>query len=120
MDDDESIRKLAASLLEALGYEVHVAGDGAEALAVYRQARESGFPFDVVVADLTVPGGMGGREMVEKLLKLGPAAKVIVSSGYAHDPILVNYRQYGFQGVLAKPYRVGDMQEALSRLLSSR
>ena len=83
---------------------------------MYKKARESGQPFDVVIMDLTIPGGMGGKEAIKKLLEIDPYAKVIVSSGYATDPIMSDYKKYGFSAVVTKPYSVEQLEKILHRL----
>jgi PAS domain S-box-containing protein len=113
MDDDEIIRKMLSNMLHLIGYEAEVTGDGAEALASYARAHEAGEPFDAVIMDLTIPGGMGGKEAVKKLLEINPDARVIVSSGYATDPIMSEYKKYGFSAVITKPYSVGQLEEIL-------
>ena len=110
MDDEESIRKLLCANLTLDGYEVELTTDGAEAIEQYTKARESGKPFDAVIMDLTIPGGMGGKETIKKLLEIDPDAKVIVSSGYATDPIIADYRKYGFSAVLPKPYNIDEIK----------
>ena len=119
MDDEESVRKVAGEILKTLGYEVEHAGDGREALAIYRKAKESAVPFDAVIMDLTIPGGMGGREAVGELLRIDPGAKVIVSSGYSQDPVMANFRDYGFAGVISKPYRVSELGKKLHEVLTT-
>lgn len=104
MDDEESLRKVAGRVLERLGYEVGVAGDGVEAIALFRTALESEKPYDLVILDLTIPGGMGGKECIGKLREIDPGVKAIVSSGYSNDPVMSNFREYGFQGVVPKPF----------------
>ncbi len=117
MDDEEMVCAIAAEILRELGYEVSTARDGREALALYHAARENGIRFDLVIMDLTIPGGMGGREAVKKLLEADPGARAIVSSGYSNDPIMSEFRDYGFRGVITKPYRVGDLSTAVHRAL---
>jgi CheY-like chemotaxis protein len=117
MDDEEELRLIAVELFGALGWEVEAAADGAEALVLYKKAMEEGGRFDLVVTDLTVPGGMGGKEAAARLLELDPTAKLIVSSGYSNDPVMAEWRRYGFAGVLAKPYSVGDIREIAHRVL---
>ena len=115
MDDEEIVRDVASRMIKHIGYEVKVAKDGAEAIALYEQAQESQFPFNVVILDLTVPGGMGGKEAIEKLIELDPQAKVIVSSGYSTDPVMSNFREYGFSSVVSKPYKIEELREALHK-----
>ena len=113
MDDEEMLRTLAAHILIELGHEAEVVKDGDEALAVYSKAMEAGSPFDGVIMDLTIPGGMGGKEAVAKLLELDPGAKVIVASGYSNDPVMANYKAHGFVAMLVKPFRVADLEKAV-------
>jgi PAS domain S-box-containing protein len=117
MDDEESVRQIAGKIVRALGYEAAFARDGREAIECWRRASATGQPFDVAIMDLTVPGGMGGREAMRELLALDPEAKAVVSSGYCRDPVMANFRDYGFRDVLAKPYSVLDVSRALSALL---
>jgi CheY-like chemotaxis protein len=104
MDDEASLRKMVGRVLEKLGYEPEFAEDGAEAIDKYKGAIESGKPYDAVILDLTIPGGMGGKEAIEKLLEIDPAVKAIVSSGYSDDPVLANFEEYGFKGMMPKPF----------------
>lgn len=117
MDDEETIRDLAFELLTSSGFEVCLAKDGTEALAIYRQAIEASRTFDAVIMDLTIPGGMGGKETVRHLLAIDPGATVIVSSGYFNDPIMSDYASFGFKGVLPKPYDVNQLTAVLERSL---
>jgi PAS domain S-box-containing protein len=117
MDDEKIIRDLAVQMLGKIGYEVSVAIDGDQAIEMYRQAQKTGKPFDIVIMDLTVPGGMGGKEAIRKLKKLDPNIKALVSSGYSNDPIMSNFRDYGFEGVVKKPYRIQDMSNALQSVI---
>ena len=118
MDDEEVIRRMAVLMLRRLGFEVECAVDGAEAVAKFRAARAEGKPFALVIMDLTVPGGMGGRDAIMLLKAIDPNVKAIVSSGYSSDPVLANYRAHGFCGVVAKPYRLDDFIQALRDGLS--
>ncbi|MHB8104106.1 MAG: PAS domain S-box protein [Dehalococcoidales bacterium] len=120
MDDDEIIRKMLKNMLNLAGYIVELAAEGSEALEKYKQAQKEADPFNVVIMDLTIPGGMGGKEAVQKLLEIDPQAKVIVSSGYANDPIMSEFKKYGFKAVIAKPYSVKQLQESLSSLLTKK
>ena len=117
MDDDASVRSIAQGVLEQLGYAVEVAANGAEALGLYQKRKEEGTPFCAAILDLTIHGGMGGKETVRKLLEIDPGVKAIVSSGYSNDPVMANYRDYGFAAVLCKPYRLQEMGRVLSDLL---
>ena len=113
MDDEESIRALAASILEYLGYEVAACDNGEEAVRLYREAGESGRPFLAAIMDLTVPAGMGGKEAARLILAYDPAARLIVSSGYSNDPVMAHYADSGFCGAVVKPYRAAEIQLAL-------
>ena len=119
MDDEFLIQDVAAEMLEALGYEVLTVSEGGEAIKRYEKARREGRPFDVVIMDMTVPGGMGGLEAARRLLELDPEAQVIVSSGYSTDPVITAYEKYGFAGKLIKPYRINDLKEELSRVMAN-
>jgi CheY-like chemotaxis protein len=113
MDDEEIVTRTAKRMLQKLGYEVEVAGDGAEAVVLYRQACEQGRPFAAVILDLIVPGGMGGCQTVERLLDLDPGVRAIVSSGYSTDPVMSGFLEYGFVAMIDKPYRLEELQSAL-------
>jgi len=117
MDDEEMVRDTAHAILTEIGYEVTVAGDGAEAVDLYREAATSGEPYDAVVMDLTVPGGTGGQACIDELRKIDPNVRALVSSGYASDSVLSRYKDHGFCGVVAKPYRASELGEALARCL---
>jgi PAS domain S-box-containing protein len=120
MDDEEAVRKVAGKMLKSLGYEVEFAEEGGQAIELYKEARESGKPFDLVILDLTVPGGMGGKETIKKLLEIDPKVKAIVSSGYSNDPIMADFKKYGFRGVIAKPYKVRELSEELHRVMMGK
>ena len=120
MDDEEMIREMISNMLSAAGYEVELTSDGAEAVEQYTKAKEAGQPFDAVILDLTIPGGMGGKESIKKLLEIDPDAKVIVSSGYATDPIMADYEKYGFSAVVTKPYSVAQIEKTLHNLLRKK
>lgn len=113
MDDDEAIRSLVADLLSMMGYEIAVARDGTECIALYEAALAEGAPYSVVILDLTVPGGMGGEEAIKRLLEIDPSVTAIVSSGYSDAPIMSEYRRYGFRGVISKPYDVNELLAVL-------
>ena len=118
MDDEEPIRIVTKALLDRLGLEATLTADGGEAVREYAAARISGRPYDLVVVDLTVPGGMGGAEAMREILKLDPAARGIVSSGYSSDPVMANFRAHGFRGSVPKPYRIADFARTLREVLN--
>jgi PAS domain S-box-containing protein len=118
MDDEEIIREMLGKMLPLAGYEVDLTSDGAEVIERYAEAMKGGKPFSAVIMDLTIPGGMGGKEAIKKLLKIDPDAKVIVSSGYATDPIMSEYKEYGFSAVVTKPYSVAEIEKTLNNILS--
>lgn len=118
MDDEDTIRSVVGEMLTLSGYQVVSAQDGSEAIAVYKSAFENGQPFDVVIMDLTIPGGMGGQEALAHLLAIDPEIKAIVSSGYANDPIIADYQKYGFAGVVIKPYKFDELSEILAKVLA--
>jgi PAS domain S-box-containing protein len=118
MDDEEIIRKMAIQMLRALGFEVDCAVEGKEAVEIYRAAHARGEPHVLVIMDLTVPGGYGGREAIAELRAIDPHVRAIVSSGYSSDPVLANYRAHGFCGVLAKPYQLEDFLNAIREALA--
>lgn len=117
MDDEKMIRNLAGNILLRLGYEPSFAHHGEEAIDLYREAQSEGRPFDAVILDLTVKGGLGGKETIQKLAAIDPAVRGIVSSGYANDPGVTNFRDYGFCAVVAKPYRIKEISDQLDRIL---
>ena len=117
MDDEQMIRELAGEILWHLGYEVEFARNGDEAVALYQKSMNSAKPFDAVILDLTVRGGMGGKETIQQLIGIDPDVKGIVSSGYSDDPGMTNYKKYGFSGVVAKPYTLEELGEKLNRVL---
>jgi CheY-like chemotaxis protein len=104
-------------MLHKLGYEVQCVPDGAETIKHYQQGIDSGRPFDVIIMDLTIPGGMGGKETIEKLLKIDSYAIAVVSSGYSNDPIMSKYKKYGFSGVVTKPYRIEELSWVIRDVL---
>ncbi|MEW5804297.1 MAG: response regulator [bacterium] len=113
MEDEEMLRRYLYSLLSSLGYEVVCIGNGDEAIKSYQDALKAGHPFDAVIMDLTIPGGMGGDVAIQKLIEIDPGTKAIVSSGYSTDPIMTDFRQHGFKGCIPKPYDI----QTLSRVL---
>jgi len=117
IDDEQAVRRSAGKILNRLGYEVKLAEDGAEGIRVYEKAIEEERPFDVVIMDLTIPGGLGGQNTMEKLKRIDPGAKVIASSGYSDDPVLSKFQDFGFSEALAKPYKADDLVEVIYRML---
>ena len=103
-------------MLKRLGYESETVKDGIEAIEAYKKQRDSGEPFDVVILDLTIKGGMGGVQTIQELQKIDPNIKAIVSSGYCIDPVMEDFEAYGFRGVVPKPYLKEDLKKALKKL----
>ena len=120
MDDDEIVRETAGVMLDLLGYSVDFAADGKTALEMYQKAGASKAPYDVVVMDLTIPGGKGGKEAIRDLLEIDPAAKAVVSSGYSNDAVMANYGGYGFSGIIIKPYTMDELSEELQRIMEHK
>jgi CheY-like chemotaxis protein len=117
MDDDPAVRSAAVSILEHAGFEVTCVAEGAGALDAYRVSLGAGRPFDVVILDLTVPGGMGGRETLGRLLELDAGVRVLVSSGYSEDSIMTGAAERGVCGVLPKPYRAAELCDGVLRAM---
>lgn len=117
MDDEEVVLKACRRMLAALGYECELAGDGEEALAAYVAAAAAGRPFDAVIMDLTIQGGMGGKEAVAELRKKHPGARVIASSGYAAGTPVSEYAALGFDDLLAKPYNYEELAALLKKVI---
>ena len=120
MDDDESIRHATLKILAAVGCDTVTAPNGQEAVALYLDARKKGSPFDVVILDLTVSGGMGGAETLTQLKRVDPSISAIVSSGYSNDPIMASHLSFGFAAVLGKPYEPAQVREVVGRVIASR
>lgn len=118
MDDEAMVREVLGMMLLTLGYEAKFAKDGVEAIELFSQAQGSADPFAAVILDLTVPGGMGGKEAMDRFLEIDPQVKAIVSSGYFDDPIMADFQKCGFAGVIAKPYRVAELGKVLNKVLT--
>jgi len=116
MDDDTLILNFATQLLEHLGYGVTSCSNGKDAVALYRAALKTAAPFLSVIMDLTIPGGMGGKEAAQQILASDPAARLIVSSGYSSDPVMSDFLQHGFCAALPKPYRISDLAQTLIKV----
>ncbi len=119
MDDDDMLRDAAGRILAGFGYEVEYSRTGTETLTRYREASECNRPFAAVIMDLTVPGGMGGRETLGKLREFDPEVRTIVASGYSSDPVLLRFREYGFNGMIIKPFTARTLAEAVRDVIAS-
>jgi PAS domain S-box-containing protein len=117
MDDDETVLDVVGAILRSAGYGVTNARDGREMLATYQKALSNGASFDAVILDLTIPGGMGGKEAVGRLLQLDPQANAIVSSGYSNDPVMADFGTFGFRGAVSKPFKVEDLCRVVDDVL---
>ena len=120
MDDEDLVREVVGKMVVYLGYEANLARDGAEAISIFAEAQKSGQPFDAVILDLTVPGGMGGKEAMENLLKIDPKVKAIASSGYSDDPVMAEFHKYGFSAIIPKPYRVMEAGKILHDIIAKK
>jgi len=116
MDDEEQVLGIVARFLAICGYDAEVTRNGDELLAAFRRARAEGRPFDAVILDLVVPGGMGGKEALACLREIDSHVRAIVSSGYSEDPVMADYAKHGFRGVLTKPYDLAELNDLLCRL----
>jgi CheY-like chemotaxis protein len=114
MDDEEQVRNIIEAMLGQLGHSVVLAKDGSETIRIFKEAMESDTPVDLIIMDLTIPGGMGGRETVQKILEIDSEAKAIVASGYSNDPVMANFEDYGFCGSLVKPFQLVELQKVVS------
>jgi DNA-binding NtrC family response regulator len=117
MDDEEGIRDILGRMLSLRGVDVETAEEGSVAIDKYRRALHEGHRFDVVILDLTVPSGLGGRETMEQLLSIDPQVRGIVASGYSNDPIMVDFRKFGFSGAITKPFVIGDIIKQIASLV---
>src|SRR5207248_7583467 len=119
VDDEESIRALVDFTLSHLGYEVAAAATALDGVNLYREKLEAGERFDAVILDLTLPGGMGVKEALKKLIELDPTVNAIVSSGYATDATMSRYQDFGFCGVIAKPYETAELGKVVHDVIES-
>ncbi len=118
MDDEESVLEVTKAILGEIGFDVEVVRDGEEAVDLYAERRLQGRGFDVVIMDLTVPGGLGGKDAIKRLKALDPNARAVVSSGYSNDPVMSRYKEYGFCARVTKPYGVDQLTKVLNRILN--
>jgi two-component system, cell cycle sensor histidine kinase and response regulator CckA len=120
MDDEEMVREVLGKMLASLGYDAEFARDGGEAIEMFVRAHALGQAFAAVILDLTIPGAMGGKEAMERLLEIDPQVKGIVSSGYSDDSIMADFQTYGFSGVIAKPYRIAELGRLLHAMVMEK
>jgi CheY-like chemotaxis protein len=113
MEDEEMIRDLGEAILSSNGYEVEFAVNGDEAIQLHKKALAAGNPYDVLMLDLTIVGGMGGKEAIAKMIEADPDVNAIVCSGYSDDPVMADYKRYGFNGVLPKPFKIEELLRVL-------
>ncbi len=118
MDDEIYVREMSIDMLNDLGYSAVSVENGTEVIEIYEAGMKSGKPFDAVIMDLTIPGKMGGKEAIKELIKIDPDVKAIVSSGYSNDPIIAEYKKYGFSGFIVKPYRLEELSEVLHKVIT--
>ena len=117
MDDEQIILDVTLEVLKFLGYDVMFAREGAAAIELYKKEKAAGVPFDVVIVDLSVPEGMGGKETVALLKVFDPEVKAVVSTGFSNDPVVLDFTGYGFSGKLTKPYKINDLKNILEQLI---
>jgi CheY-like chemotaxis protein len=117
MDDEASNRTLAVNMLKFLGHHAEVVSNGSAAVERYSRALQKGRPYDAVILDLMVPGGMGGKEAVERLTKIDPAVNVIMASGYTQDPVMTEFRNYGLKAVISKPFTLEELSQTLNSVM---
>jgi CheY-like chemotaxis protein len=118
MDDEPKIREVVGRMLRAIGYEVTMTSNSQEVVQAYQNALENDQRFDAVIMDLTVPGGMGGQDAIQKLMVIDPEVKAIVSSGYSNDPVMAEYASWGFKGVVSKPFGINELSQVLKQVLA--
>jgi CheY-like chemotaxis protein len=119
MDDDKYLTEMMGDMLEILGYEAEFANDGAEAVALYKKGMESGKPYDAVILDLTVPGSMGGKDVIKILHEIDPKVKAVVSSGYSDDPVMSDFGEFGFKGMMPKPFDANVLGKVLNDVIKT-
>ena len=119
MDDDAMLREVSEEMLQNLGYDVVQSSDGDTALSKYKEAMSSDDNINLVIMDLTIPSGIGGKEAIKLIQKIDPNVKALVSSGYCNDPVMANYNDYGFMGAVKKPYSQDELGAAVSAILNA-
>lgn len=117
MDDEQIILDVTGEILAFLKYDVMSAKDGQAAVDLYKKEKDAGSPFDVVILDLSVPHGMGGKETISMLRSVDPDVKAVVSSGYTNDPVVQDFSRYGFCERLTKPYNINAMKNLLDNVI---
>jgi CheY-like chemotaxis protein len=117
MDDEQIILDVTHEVLKFLNYDVMSAKDGLKAIDLYKKEKAAGAPFDIVILDLSVPNGLGGKETIELLRNVDPAVKAVVSSGYTNDPVVQDFSHYGFSERLTKPYTINEMKNLLEKVI---
>ena len=120
MDDKEMILSVGTEMLTSMGFDVVCAKSGEEAIERYKKEKDAGKPFDCVILDLTIPGKMGGEKANKILKRMTPDLVSIVSSGYSNNPVMANYKEYGFTDVVVKPYKMEDLKQVMFRLLGKK
>ena len=118
MDDEEQVQDIMRAMLSELGHDVLIAADGTAAVRTYSEQRKNNTPIDLVIMDLTVPGGMGGKDAAKEVLAIDPQAKLVVSSGYSHDPVMANFRDHGFRSAITKPCQLGQLARIIEKVLA--
>ena len=117
MDDEQIILDVTLEVLKFLGYSVMFAREGAAAIELYKKENDAGVPFDLVILDLSVPDGMGGKEAIALLKAFDPEVNAVVSTGFSNDPVVLDFASYGFSGKLTKPYKINDLKKVLEQLI---
>jgi CheY-like chemotaxis protein len=117
VEDEADLLALLLRVFKRLGLQVDGVLEGSQAIELYRENLQKGHPYDLVILDLTIPGGLGGKETIAELLTLDPNTKALVASGYSNDPVLANYRDYGFLSTLTKPYRLEELHQKVAEVL---
>lgn len=119
MDDDDMVREMLGEMIMMIGYKTEFAKNGNEAIESYVNSKNTVEPVDAIIMDLSIRRGMGGKETAQKLLELDPEAKLIITSGFSNDPVIENYKDYGFKDAIVKPYSIKKLKESLQRVLRS-